>query len=182
MGPGEKCCVECGEVRPDDPVTFPLYRKQTAMCLACVTKRRKASQAQKAESRARKMAQIEGRAVDSLIAATRVGGATVPHSAELLEQLMTYFGGVAGFSSIVLKQYFDAKPGSAARTKMLEMMTRLVTTNAEQGGSKKPLTFWSEDELNAEIEQRLVEAAASMVALPAPKLEVVDATATEPSG
>jgi hypothetical protein len=91
---------------------------------------------------------------------------------------MTYFGGVAGFSSIVLKQYFDAKPGSAARTKMLEMMTRLVTTNAEQGGSKKPLLMWTEDELQAELDQRILEVvqqsparivdAGKVEALPAP--------------
>ncbi len=184
MGPGEKCCVECGDVRPDDDVMFPVYRKQRTMCLACVAKKRKVAREQRNETRARKMARIEGKAVDTLIASARSGGATVPHSAELLEQLMDYFGGVAGFSSMLLKQYFDAKPGSAARTKLLEMVTRLVTTNAEQGGSKKPLTFWTEDELNSEIEQRLIDAAAS-ISLPAPAapvLEVVDATATEAAG
>jgi hypothetical protein len=74
---------------------------------------------QKEEYRARKMGKIESKAVDTLISQARQGGATVPHSAELLENLMEYFGGTAGFSSMMLKNYFDAKPGSATRTKML---------------------------------------------------------------
>jgi hypothetical protein len=168
----DKVCSECGDTRPDDAIHFPLYQKQYTRCLACVAKRRKMAALQKEEYRARKMGKIESKAVDTLISQARQGGATVPHSAELLENLMEYFGGTAGFSSMMLKNYFDAKPGSATRTKMLELITRLVTTNAEQGGSKKPLTFWSEEELNAEIEQRLVEAAAS-VSFPArPALEV----------
>lgn len=184
MGPDEKCCVECGTVHQDTPEHFPVFRKSRLMCLACVAKRRKARQAQKNESRARQMAKIESKAVDTLLAASRQGGATIPHSAELLEQLMDYFGGTAGFSSVLLKQYFDAKPGSSARTKMLEMVTRLVTTNAEQGGSKKPLTFWTEEELNAEMEQRLVEAASSIkgvrvIDATVPALEVEHATAAE---
>jgi hypothetical protein len=61
------------------------------------------------------------------------------------------------------------------------MVTRLVTTNADQGGSKKPLTFWSEDELNAEIEQRIVEAAGLPRGLTVehPRLEVETPSAPE---
>ena len=159
MQPRMKACRKCGLLRPDTAIDFPLYAKKQDVCLSCVTASRRRRRALKAEARDRKIAARETRAVDTMLSAVRVGGATVPHSAELLENVMEYFGGVGGFSAVMMKQYFDAKPGSATRSKMLEMMTRLVTTNAEQGGSKKPLTFWSEEELNAEIDQRLEEAA-----------------------
>lgn len=159
MSTPQKACRRCGELRPDTVDNFPIYAKGTDVCAACVGAARRRKKALKAEARDRKIAAMETRAVDTMLSAVRVGGATVPHSAELLENVMDYFGGVGGFSAVMMKQYFDCKPGSATRSKMLEMMTRLVTTNAEQGGSKKPLTFWTEEELNAEIDQRLEEAA-----------------------
>ena len=175
----DKVCSECGDTRPDDAINFPLYRKACAICLACVAKKRKMAALRKEEYRSRKMGKIEGQAVDTLLANARQGGATVPHSAELLEQLMTYWGGVGGFSAMLLKQYMDSKPGSATRTKLLEMIIRLTTVNAEQGGSKRPLTFWSEDELNEEIEGRLMEAARGLV----PKIAAEERVETTvPSG
>ena len=177
MNPGEKCCVECAEVLPDEPVHFPVFRKQCTMCIGCVTRRKRRAAAKKEEWRSRRMAKMERQAIDTLLKSSKTGGASVPHSAELLEQLMEFFGGTAGFGSILTKQYFDAKPGSTTRTKMLELVTRLVTTNADQGGSKRPLTFWSEDELNEEIEQRIQETAIGALARKTLTLEVESAPA-----
>lgn len=177
MNPGEKACAECGEVRPNDPMHFPMYRKQCSACLACVTKARRRKQEEKAEYRARRLSRMEGKAADLLIKAQAAGGGNIPHSAELLEQLMVFFGGVNGFSSMLLKQYLDAKPGSPTRTRMLEMITRLVTANAALGGSKKPLTMWSEDELNEELDARLADAVTGHIPA-APKLLEVEISAT----
>jgi hypothetical protein len=173
MNPGEKCCRECGEVREDTPLNFPRFRKEHVLCLSCVVAHKRRRREQEAELRSRKMAAIESEAIDTMLKGVKTGGASVPHSAELLEQTMEYFGGVNGFSAMILKQFFDSKPGSPNRTKLLEMVTRLVTTNADQGGSKKPLVMWSEDELQEELDARILECATQI----APK--IVDARHVE---
>ena len=86
------------------------------------------------------------------------GGSNIPHTAELLEGAMVAFGGTAGFSNLLLKQYLDAKPGSRIRSGILEMITRLASKNTEVGGAKKPTELMSEEELEAEIELRLKNA------------------------
>jgi hypothetical protein len=166
MTASQKCCVECGAVRPDTPEHYPVYQKRQDRCVACVGAMRRQRRERKQEARERKMRLKEEKAVDAWLNAARTGGTDIPHSAELLENVMHQFGGVNGFSSLLLKNYFDSKPGSAQRTKILEMITRLVTTNADQGGSKKPLAFWTEEELEAEMNQRLEQAVVSMVGSP----------------
>ncbi len=89
----------------------------------------------------------------------RVGGANIPHPSEMLEVLMSYFGGVAGFANVYMKQYFDAPPGGAFRTKLLDTIVRLTSSNTAMGGAKKPLTLWSDEELDEELTKRLTEAA-----------------------
>ena len=152
-----KTCEECGDQRDDTPINFPTYKRRRQKCLACVVKLRRQAAEVKAEKRARQMARLETAAVDVMLKASS-GGTNIPHSAELLEHTMMCFGGVAGFSKILMKQYFDSKAGSPQRVKLLDMITKLVTTNAEQGGAKKPLQFWSEEELEGELDARLAQA------------------------
>ena len=45
---------------------------------------------------------------------------------------------------------------------------RLVVNNTVVGGAKKPLTLWSEEELDDELKARLLETAIILNALPAP--------------
>jgi hypothetical protein len=141
----DKTCEDCGEQREDTPLNFPVHKKRRQKCLSCVVKIRRRKADAKAEHRARKMQQLENAAVDEMLKAARRGGTDIPHSAELLEQVMHCFGGVNGFSNLLMKNYFDSKPGSPQRTKIMEMITRLVT-------------FWSEEELNAELDARLQQA------------------------
>lgn len=183
MAPGNKVCMQCGDERPDTPLHFPTFRKKTELCLACVTGHRRRKQEKKKAHREKRMSKMEDQAVDALLATATRGGGNVPHSAELLEQVMTFFGGVNGFSGLLLKHFFDTKPGSPQRTKILEMITRLVTTNADQGGSKKPLNLWSEDEIQAELDVRLQQAVEqmipqqAMISLPSLEVETVGETA-----
>ena len=89
------------------------------------------------------------------------GGENVPHVSEVLERVMTLFGGSGGFASMLVKQYYDAPPGSATRTKMLEAITKLTVQTSEMGASKKPLELWTDDELEEELDKRLETIAAS---------------------
>ena len=58
-----------------------------------------------------------------------------------------------------MKQLFESKPGGAMRSKALEMLTRLISQNAEIGGDRKALELWNEEELQDELETKLKEAA-----------------------
>lgn len=84
----------------------------------------------------------------------------------MVEVLYTYFGGVAGFGNAWMKQFYDAPAGGAFRTKMLETIVRLTANNTAMGGAKKPLTLWSEDELEQELQKRVIEAATVINAIP----------------
>jgi hypothetical protein len=75
---------------------------------------------------------------------------------------MEYFGGVRGFANCYMKQLFDSPSGGAFRTKMLDTVVRLVSANTAMGGAKKPLTAWSEEELEDELRQRIMEAATTI--------------------
>ena len=66
---------------------------------------------------------------------------------------------VDGLSALIVKQMLQAKEGGAIRNKCLELLTRLVTTNTELEGSAKNLELWQEEEIQAELDRKLKEAA-----------------------
>lgn len=155
----EKHCQECGTAYEFTDAHFPAKSDGTLSlaCVGCVAAKKKLARvkAKRAEkARAAKMKEMEGVAVASMLQNAVRGGANIPHSAELLEQVMTYFGGVSGFSALLVKQYFDSKPGSSQRGRAMEMVVRLVQKNVDQGGAQKPLTLWSEEELEEELNDR----------------------------
>lgn len=115
------------------------------------------------------MEEIERGAVDLFITTARIGGANIPHSSELLEVLMEYFGGVRGFANAYMKQFYDSPVGGAFRTKMLDSVVRLVVGNTAMGGAKKPLELMSEEELESELRRQVLEAAIDLK-----KVEVID--------
>jgi hypothetical protein len=165
--PEDKVCIECGLPWP---ATTTYYHKSKegfhARCRKCRNKKLKHDRKKKKNT---KLDEIEKGAVKTFVTAARVGGANIPHSSELLEVLMEYFGGVRGFGNIFMKQFFDAPVGGAFRTKMLDSVLRLVKDNTAMGGAKKPLELMSEEELEAELRRQVIEAAMSMS-----KIEVID--------
>lgn len=161
-----RTCSICGNEYPLDKEHFR-WRVQdgkgyfTGECRACISKEKKKA-ALRAKSRQKAaLDKIEAAGVDLFCASTLPGGSNIPHTAELVERVFQYFGGVGGFSSVLVKQYFDSPPGGTARNRLLETMCRLVTKNVDSGGAKKPLQLWSEEELEQELAQRLNEAVAT---------------------
>lgn len=161
----QRTCSVCGKDKPLDRDHFRWRVKDTggyftAQCRECIADAKKASRARKQIKKKDALDQIEQSGVDVFLASVSRGGSNIPHSAEVVERVMQYFGGVAGFSAVLVKQYWDAQPGGSQRNKLLETMCRLVVKNVETGGAKKPLQLWSEDELEAELDRRLTEAVA----------------------
>lgn len=155
-----RVCIGCQKTLPANSTYFHKSKDgYHARCRACRNKRLRQGRGQK---RNKKLDEIERGAVKHFVAAARIGGAHIPHSAELLEILMEYFGGVRGFANAYMKQFYDAPVGGAFRTKMLDSIVRLVTTNTAMGGAKKPLDLMTEEELEDELRRQVLEAAMQM--------------------
>jgi len=169
----KKTCIQCKKSFPE--TTDHFHRSKDGFHSRCKTCRRKHENGRRQKKREERLKEIEKGAVDVFIASARIGGANVPHSSELLEVLMEYCGGVRGFANIYMKQFYDAAPGGAFRTKMLDTLVRLTSANTAMGGAKKPLELWSEEELEDELKQRLLEAAVTINATDVRKLPALEA-------
>jgi hypothetical protein len=155
-----KACIQCGHSYELTPTHWHKSKDGFhARCRKCRNAHEKKSRKKKTN---KKLAEIEKGAVDLFVASARIGGANIPHSSELLEVLMEYFGGVRGFANVYLKQFFDAPSGGAFRTKMLETIVRLTSANTALGGAKKPLELMTDEELESELRRKVLEAAMSL--------------------
>jgi hypothetical protein len=147
--PKDKQCIVCQHVKSLTDKNFRRYGGKDGdwkpTCKACERK----------AAKQRRMDRIEKKAVDHMLANAAIGGSHIPHTAEMLEAIMHYFGGTNGFASMLLKQYFESPTGSRIRTSVLEMIVRLASKNTEQGGAKKPIQLYSEEELEDEIDKRI---------------------------
>jgi hypothetical protein len=145
-------CDNCKQVKPLNTKHFPrlvgTQHNYQHVCKICKVKLKQQA----------KMERMERNAIGTYLSRTVSGGSNIPHTAELLEGIMHYFGGANGFASLVMKQYFESAPGSRMRNSLLEMVVRLASKNTEQGGAKKPIDLYSEEELEAEIDSRLRQA------------------------
>jgi hypothetical protein len=155
-----KACIECGTSYPATTANF--HKSKDGFHARCRKCRNKVERQKRQKKQNSKLAEIERGAVDMFIASSRIGGANIPHSSELLEVLMGYFGGVSGFANAYMKQFYDAPVGGAFRTKMLDGVMRLITTNTAMGGAKKPLDLMTEEELEAQYRRDVLAAALSM--------------------
>jgi hypothetical protein len=171
-------CLKCRKELPEDEFHVAADGKRHTKCKTCRSEYERERRKERKDGRLDK---IERDAVDLFCNSVRIGGANIPHTSELLERLYEYMGGVAGFTNLFIKQYFDSPPGGAHRTKMLETMVRLTTNNTALGGAKKPLGMWSEEELEEELRQRLVEAAITIQHMPVQKLPGVSEEAPAPN-
>jgi len=176
----EKVCIGCGLAWP--ATTSYFHKSKDGFHARCKSCRGKHERERKSQQRSKSLDEIEKGAVDLFVASARIGGANIPHSSELLEVMMEYFGGVRGFANAYMKQFYDAPTGGAFRTKMLDTVVRLVSANTAMGGAKKPLTLWSEDELEEELQQRLMEAAFTINATDVRKLPALAKGIPGPGG
>jgi hypothetical protein len=176
----ERTCIQCKKKLPENTDNF--HRSKDGFHARCKVCRRKHERERREKRRNHKLTEIEKGAIDLFVTSARIGGANIPHSSELLEVMMEYFGGVRGFANAYMKQFYDAPTGGAFRTKMLDTVVRLVSANTAMGGAKKPLTLWSEDELEEELQQRLMEAAFTINATDVRKLPALAKGIPGPGG
>ena len=155
-----KACIACGVSYPATPTYF--HKSKDGFHARCRKCRNKKERTGRKTKRNKKLVEIEKGAIDLFVGAARIGGANIPHSSELLEVLMEYFGGVRGFANAFLKQFYDSPVGGAFRTKMLDGVLRLIVNNTAMGGAKKPFDLMTDEELEAEVRRQVLEAALAM--------------------
>jgi hypothetical protein len=150
-----KTCVTCGTNYADTKQFFVFREGKTQnQCRNCHKQAIIRSRQKKAQKRERELNKVESKGLDIYAALAATGGSNIPHTAEVVEQVITYFGGVSGFSAMLVKQFYDSQPGSSVRNKLLETICRLVQSNVDVGGAKKPLDLWTEEELEDELNAR----------------------------
>jgi hypothetical protein len=152
-----KVCTQCGGSYELTKAHW--HRSKDGWHAKCRKCRNKMEKRGKQKLRTKKLDEIEKGAVDYFLAAARIGGANIPHSSELLEVLMRYFGGAEGFGNAFMKQFYDAPAGGAFRTKQLQTIVQLVSANTSMGGAKKPLELMTEEELEAQYRRDVLAAA-----------------------
>lgn len=162
----DRTCTICGNKYPLTKEFFRWRERDgksffTPECRNCITAQKKETSERIKKRRRDGLRKIEAAGVDLYVQSAQAGGSNIPHSAEVIERVFQYFGGVGGFSAMLVKQYYDSPPGSSARNRLLETLCRLVSKNVEQGGAKKPLTLWSEEELELELNDRFQQAVAA---------------------
>lgn len=138
----EKWCTSCGTLKSVDDfdldITTDDGRKPTCKeCRALIYAEDKSNQVDP------RLLEMEKQAVDAL-AASCSGGSFAPTKDEMVDSLMRIVGGHQGFMRLVMAHYYRCKPGSAQRTRTLDMLMRMIMSREERGGA---LTQMSEADL-----------------------------------
>lgn len=159
-----KTCLRCHKPQPNTNKYFveSLDDKSqlTDVCLTC-SKRKKKNLREKLNKHATNLAaKLEQFSLEYMQNSCINDPNNLPHSAELVESIYRAFGGVDGFSKILAMHFWQADPGKAQRTRVLQAVIALTTQNVDQGGAKKPLDLWTEEEIEAEYQKRLEHEAA----------------------
>ena len=155
LGMDTKPCISCGVELPATSKHFAVREGQLRnVCRICKAKMKKAEQERKKERTAKELTRVEQRGMDIYARLAATGGTNVPHSADVVEKIIEYFGGTSGFAAMLVKQFYDSPAGSSVRNKLLETVCRLVQSNVDSGGAKKPLSLWTEEELEQELNDR----------------------------
>ena len=68
------------------------------------------------------------------------GGSFNPHQDEVVDSIMRIVGGHHGFAKLVMTHYWTCKPGSAQRTKVLQMILELIKQTDDGSGLLDKLT------------------------------------------
>ena len=113
----DRLCSTCGNTYPLDEKHYKWLAKEKRFsyaCLVCRTQQRRAKKDRERTKREASLKKIEDAGVDLLLGTATAGGSNIPHSAEVIERVFQYFGGTAGFSAVVVKQYWDSPPGGTA--------------------------------------------------------------------
>lgn len=83
------------------------------------------------------------------------GGGNMPPPVIAIERILQLLGGVNGFAMFYVGNMLAAQPGGQVRQRMLEKILVAIQTNAADPRVSKPRHLMSDEELEAEKQERL---------------------------
>lgn len=146
-----QACVRCGHARP---LTEDWYDRDEekatgfkATCKGCRKEQRQMNRQHKLRNIAKKQQMTVTKALQGM----DDGGSNCPHSAELMEKVVTLLGGVNGFAKILVAEVFAAPPGSQMRQRALTSLLKLNIDVTASGATKVPKHLMSDEDIEAEM-------------------------------
>lgn len=83
------------------------------------------------------------------------GGTTLPHQVQALEVFLQMMGGINGFMAYYAANLHATRPGSDARTKILNKILSVIQDCSDDAKVSKPRHLMSDEELEASVNERL---------------------------
>lgn len=141
-------CERCSRMKLADGAKFRKVDGQWhTVCRECEGKaERRAAIDEKRE----KLRQVMKLAASNVLKAN-----TIPHPAEMLSAIIEQSGGIQQFAIDFHLSRMATEPGSKARKDYDNAILKLVVTNAELGGARKPIDALDLAEINSELEAHL---------------------------
>jgi hypothetical protein len=72
---------------------------------------------------------------------------SLPHAAEVFEEVMGLWNGAAGFAATLRAEFLAARPGSEGRRKILQKIQELMLYVSQSGHAKVPLHLQNDEDL-----------------------------------
>lgn len=150
---GSQACTRCCHVHPLSEDWWDRDAEKAtgfkAVCKGCGKERRM----MKRNRKLRQISKKQGMTVYKALEGMDDGGSNCPHSAELMEKVITLLGGVNGFAKILVTELFSAPPGSQMRQRALAGLLKLTTDVTASGATKVPKHLMDDEDIDRELER-----------------------------
>lgn len=154
--PAMQECLECKESLPVNANYFDRDRGNVNgfkhICKECRAEKRDRDEESEV---AKRIKQFDHKALLALEKIIEGQGSAVPHIAEILQRMMEVFGGASGYARHTMNQFLACPPGTAQRTKVLQIISAMTTKVSELGAAKVPRELMTDEELERCIEERI---------------------------
>lgn len=155
---GMKFCGRCQREFPANGDFFDADQTKPdglkGWCKPCRKERRELKKAKQAAE----LLETLDKAMLANVAASRPGGAAMPHAAELYQDVMAMFGGSRGYAMHLGATFIAAAPGSQTRQRILADVMKLGQNVSDDKKIDMPTELLSDEDLEkrlAENEKRL---------------------------
>lgn len=152
----ERACSLCGNKKPltADHWHADAHRDDgfRSECKDC---RARADQVEQATAVIAKAAKLEGTILNRLGELSPTALTSIPHIAQVAEQLMDVFGGIDGFTQNVAMNYMASPLGSATRQRTEASILQIVAGVSAAGHADIQLDQMTNDDIDRELERGL---------------------------
>lgn len=142
-------------------------------CKTCRKERRDLAKAKEASE----LIETLSKSVLANLADAKPGGTTIPHVAEIYQNVMALLGGVQGYSMLLAANLIAAPPGGQVRQRTLSDIAKMGMAVSDSNKVSMPSELMSDEDLEAELKRREER----MKILPGTFTEVIDEEGPEQS-